>query len=114
MRLVQKFIAFQKAQEAERLVAQMTPGWRSARDLVDQALRASTSVTFNLTEGTTCAPGSRDRLRFYRYAWGSAAELETILDSAALRGLGPPATLTLARDLTSEVARILTTILNRR
>ena len=114
MRLVEKFVAFQKAQEAEQLVAKMVPGWRGARDLVDQALRASTSVSLDITEGTAYPPGSSDRLRFYRYAFGSAAELETILDAAALRGLGPPDSLSLARTLTSETARILSSIIHRR
>ena len=113
MRLVEKFIAFQKAQEAEALVAKMVPGWRGSRDLVDQALRAATSVSLNITEGTAYAPGSSDRLRFYRYARGSASELETILDSAALRGLGPPDSLSRARTLTSEAARILSSIVDR-
>jgi four helix bundle protein len=87
--------------------------WRGARDLIDQALRASPSVIYNLTAGTTRPRGSDDRLRFYRYAWGSAVELETILDAASHRNLGPPELLLRARALTSEAARILTVIVHR-
>jgi four helix bundle protein len=114
MRMVEKFIAFQRAHEAERIVAEITKSWHGAPDLVDRALRAATSVTLNLTEGTTRPRGSADRLRFYRYAWGSAAELEAILDSASHRGLGPPDLLSRARALTSEAARILTVIVHGR
>jgi four helix bundle protein len=111
--MVERFVAFQKAREANQLIESMVRGWRSSKELVDQATRASTSILFNVSEGTTHAPGSPDRLRYYRYAWGSAVELETILDAASDRGLGPPADLALARSLTSEVARILTTIVTR-
>ncbi|HTJ43977.1 MAG TPA: four helix bundle protein [Kofleriaceae bacterium] len=108
MRFIDKFIAFRKAAEARALVNEMIGGWKGARDLVDQAARAAGSVTFNLREGTTRPRDSADRLRYYRFAWGSAVELETILDSAAERHLGPPDSLARARSLTSEVARILT------
>jgi four helix bundle protein len=113
MRFIDKFIAFRKATEARALINEMIAGWRGARDLVDQAGRAAGSVTFNLREGATRPRDSTDRMRYYRYAWGSAVELETILDCAAERRLGPTDSLERARTLTSEVARILTVILHK-
>jgi four helix bundle protein len=112
-RAVDKFIAYQKAREVSRLVTRLTRRWRGAKDLVDQALRAATSVTFNISEGTTRPWESADRQRYYRTAWGSAVELEAILDAAQDRDLGPPELLVEARSLISEVARIMTVIVHR-
>jgi four helix bundle protein len=113
-RMVDRFIAYQKAREASRIVGGMTPRWRHARNLVDQADRAATSMTLNISEGTTRPRDSDDRLHYYRIAWGSAVELETILDTASDRGLGPADDLARARSLASEVARILTVVVSRK
>jgi four helix bundle protein len=112
-RPITKFIAYQKAREASRLINQLIAGWRGAKELVDQAERAAGSMSYNLNEGSTRPPGSPDRMRYYRYAWGSACELEGILDVAEDRGLGPADQRELARSLCGEVARILSTIVRR-
>ena len=112
-RPVEKFIAYQKARQASRLITGLTRQWRGARDLIDQALRAATRVTFNISEGTTRPWDSPERKRYYRIAWGSAVELEAILDAASDRDLSAPSDVVAARSLYSEVARILTVIVNR-
>jgi four helix bundle protein len=109
-RPVERFIAYQRARSASRLINQIAAGWRGAKELVDQALRASDSMIFNLNEGASRPPGSADRMKYYRYAWGSACELEGILDVAEDRGLGPAAERDRARSLCGEVARILTAV----
>ena len=111
MRPVERFIAYQKARRASRMIREIVVGWRGARELVDQALRAADSMTFNLNEGSTRPRGSRDRMKYYRYAWGSACELEAILDAAEDRKLGPAEPRDQARSLCGEVARILTAII---
>ena len=112
-RLVDRFIAYQHARKGSALISKLVAEWRGARDLADQALRASTSMTFNLSEGSTRPPDSNDRIRYYRYAWGSAVELEAILDAAEDRALSPPSSIADARAFVSQVARILTAIVTR-
>ena len=49
-------------------------------DCADQVLRAGTSVTLNIGEGSRRT--GKDRKRFYRIAQGSAAEILAALDTA--------------------------------
>ena len=53
--------------------------FKCARHLGEQLLRASSSVTLNLAEGSG-KPTPRDRARFYFIALGSLRECEAILD----------------------------------
>jgi four helix bundle protein len=109
-RLVDRFVAYQRALEAFRLTAIATKRWAGFHGLVDQAKRTAGSVVHNLAEGNAYPPGSPERRRYQRIAFGCALELESTLDSAVAAELGEPCELEAARSAASEVARILTTI----
>jgi four helix bundle protein len=111
VRPTDRFIAYQRANEASEILNDTMKSWRGERDLVDQIKRALTSVLANLSEGTSRPRDSADRAHYYRMACGSAVELEALLDSAAHRRLGPTSHVDRARSLLSEAARILTSIL---
>jgi four helix bundle protein len=49
-------------------------------DIADQVVRAATSISLNIAEGSR--RGGKDRKRFYRMAQGSAAEILAALDTA--------------------------------
>jgi len=112
-RLLSRFIAYQAALEAYRLTAIATRRWRGFRRLVDQALGAAGSVTHCLAEGNGHPPRSADRCRYQRYALGSALELESALDDAAVARLGDLGELAAARTAAGRSAA-LCTALNRR
>jgi four helix bundle protein len=50
------------------------------KNIADQIVRAATSVTLNISEGSR--RGGKDRRRFYVMAQGSAAEIRGALDTA--------------------------------
>ena len=49
-------------------------------DLADQVERAGTSILLNIGEGSRRT--GKDRVRFFRYAHGSAGEIEAALETA--------------------------------
>lgn len=51
---------------------------RLPKHLKDQLLRASSSITLNLAEGSA-KPTKRDQMRFYFIAFGSLRECQSIL-----------------------------------
>ncbi len=53
-------------------------------NLADQVVRAATSITLNVSEGSRRA--GRDRRRFYVMARGSAGEIQGALDTAEAWG----------------------------
>ena len=71
--------------------------------LADQIDRASTSVLFNLAEGNRRT--GYDKLRLFRYAEGSAAELEVALFSVRARRIRFD--LTVLEDLVGQEVRML-------
>ena len=68
-RTYQLSLSFYHCCEATRL-----PGF-----LRNQLLRASSSISLNLAEGSA-KPAGKDRLRFYRIALGSLRECQAVLD----------------------------------
>ena len=77
---------------------------RKDRDLADQLLRAATSTSLNLGEGS----GRRgaDRVRCHRIAAGSAHEARTALRVAVALGYVTAAEVARAADLSEQVVRI--------
>jgi four helix bundle protein len=57
--------------------------------LKDQLLRASSSIVFNLAEGSG-KPSKRDRVRFYAIALGSLREVQACADLEDLEQLKGP------------------------
>ncbi len=54
-------------------------GVRLPVSLRDQLIRASSSICFNLSEGSA-KPTARDRQRFYAIAFGSLREVQSIME----------------------------------
>ena len=113
-RLLSRFIAYQAAVDAYRLTAGATRRWRGFARLVDQALGAAGSVTHCLAEGNGHPPRSAERRRYQRIALGSALELESALDDAAVARLGDPGELEAARAAAGRSAALCTALCRRR
>ena len=60
--------------------------FKIAHHLKDQLLRAASSVTLNLAEGSG-KRSPKDRRKFYDIAWGSLNEVSAIIDLAAADNL---------------------------
>ncbi len=58
--------------------------------LKDQLMRAASSITLNLSEGSA-KPSKKDRLRYYSIAFGSIREIQAIIRLENLLGLHPKA-----------------------
>ncbi|MGE0399079.1 MAG: four helix bundle protein [Kofleriaceae bacterium] len=79
------FVAYEAALEMLRaLVPVVEQLKRHNADLADQVVRAGSSVTLNLSEGSGCR--GRDRKRFFQFAQGSAKEIRGALDTAEAWG----------------------------
>jgi four helix bundle protein len=73
-----KLIAYSKAIEAAGLTLSLVRRVPAPfRSLADQAIRAASSVPANLSEGQ--GRFGRDRLHYWRIAYGSAMEVDTFL-----------------------------------
>ena len=112
-RLISRFVAYRVALDTVRLVAVASARWRGWAHLADQARRASTSVTGNLSEGNGHPPGSPERRRYQRIALASALELEGHLDNAASADLGDPGELAAARGSAGRSAALCTALCRR-
>jgi len=104
----EKLTVFQKALQAqERLAGLLANPPRRAAPVLDHLDRAATSVLLNIAEGSGKQAGSRDRIRFYRTALGSAKEAGACLIVLAARGTSHGPALKQARSLFLEVVAML-------
>ena len=104
----ERLTVYQKALELLELLAptlQDPP--RKAASVMDHLDRALCSVLLNIPEGSGKVPGSRDRIRFYRHALGSAKEVGGCLIISDVRGFLPQWIASQARTLCLEVVRML-------
>jgi len=104
----EKLTVFQKALQAqERLADLMADPPRRTAPVLDHLDRAATSVLLNIAEGSGKQAGSRDRIRFYRTALGSAKEAGACLIVLAARGTRHGPALKQAKSLFLEVVAML-------
>ena len=76
-----KFVAYEVALELVRALAPVVAQIKChSGDLADQIVRAASSVTLNLAEGS--GRRGKDRKRFFLFAQGSAKEIRGALDTA--------------------------------
>lgn len=79
------FVAYEVALELLRALAPVVEQIRqNSADLADQIVRAGSSITLNLSEGS--GRRGRDRKRFFQFAHGSAKEIRGALDTAVAWG----------------------------
>ena len=80
-----KFVAYEVALELIRALAPVVEQIKPhSADLADQVVRAASSVTLNLAEGS--GRRGKDRKRFFLFARGSAMEIRGVLDTASAWG----------------------------
>jgi len=80
-----KFVAYDVALELIRALAPVVKQIaRHSADLADQIVRAASSITLNLSEGS--GRRGKDRKRFFLFAQGSAKEIRGALDTASVWG----------------------------
>jgi four helix bundle protein len=84
---------------------------RGNADLNDQLRRAALSVPLNIAEGS--GKFSRDAVRFYTIARGSALECAAILDALETIGAVDQAELGDAREILERVVSMLTGLIRR-
>ena len=76
---MQKFFAYENAKEMCRLLPPVMARIKvRSSDLADQLERAATSIMLNLMEGNRRI--GKDRLKYFRYAEGSALEIRAVFD----------------------------------
>ena len=104
----ERLIVYRKALGLARMLAPFlgNPPRKSA-GLCDQLDRALDSVLLNVPEGAGRAPGSRDRVHFYRIALGSAKEAASALVCLRAKGRMDGALYFPARALMLEIIRML-------
>ena len=79
---------------------------KSYSNLIDQLQRAALSVPLNIAEGS--GKFSRDAVRFYAIARGSALECAAILDALQTMAVFDEAALTQPRELLERIVSMLT------
>ena len=79
-----------------------------AETAMDDLRRAVESVLKNLPEGAGRENGSKDQVRFYRFANGSAQEAASCHNILSIYGVWPDHVYRRGRSLLLEVCRILT------
>ena len=86
--------------------------WREAH-LLDQLLRASSSICLNIAEGAG-EFSSNEKVRFYRMARRSVWECEAAIDLLTIRRLRDRSALERAVPTLESIAALLTTMIVRR
>ena len=86
-----------------KLVARVPKGHG---DLIDQLRRATLSIPLNIAEGS--GKFSRDSVRFYAIARGSALECAAVFDALAAMGVFEEEDLRAARELLERIVSMLT------
>ena len=84
---------------------------RGNADLSEQLRRAALSVPLNIAEGS--GKFSRDAVRFYTIARGSALECAAILDALETMGVLEEAALRDAREILERAVSMLTGLIRR-
>ena len=109
----EKLNVYFRSLDLSSLVADLTEPWPIGKhSLLDQLLRASTSVVLNIAEGAgEYAP--REKARFYRMARRSATECAAIMDVAVRHRAVSQNQRTAARAIILEVVAMLTTLVRR-
>jgi len=103
----QRLDAYRTATEFLGLTARLTKKVPKGHgDLVDQLRRAALSVPLNIAEGS--GKFSRDAVRFYAIARGSALECAAILDAFAALGVFEEDELGKAREQLERIVSMLT------
>jgi four helix bundle protein len=110
----QKMRAYVLARDFYGVAAQAVPvkNWRD-RNLIEQLLRAASSVCLNIAEGA--GEYSRDeKIRFYRIARRSAWECSAAVDLLSLSAADDHPAVIAAAPRLNEIAALLTTMIIRR
>ena len=83
----ERLVVYQRTLELAKLLAPfLSKPPRKAAKLCDELDRATDSVLLNVPEGAGRAPGSKDRLHFYRIALGSAKEAASAVIGLHVKG----------------------------
>jgi four helix bundle protein len=109
----EKLSVYHKSLDLSSLVAVLTDSWPIGKhSLLDQLLRASTSVVLNIAEGAgEFSP--REKARFYRMSRRSATECSAIMDVAVRHRAVTEDQRSTARAIILEVVAMLTALIRR-
>ena len=108
-----ELIAYQKSYELVKLVYIITKEYPKEEmyGMTSQIRRAAVSIPSNIAEGYM--RGSREYIQFLKIAFGSSAELETLLSLSKDLGLCEELDISKAVNLLQEVMKLLRTYLDK-
>lgn len=109
----EKLNVYHRSLDLSFLVAACTPAWPVGKhSILDQLLRASTSVVLNIAEGAG-EYSPREKARFYRMARRSATECSATLDVSVRHGCVTDDARSAARTVIVEIVAMLTALCGR-
>jgi four helix bundle protein len=107
----EKLEVYQRARELSREICQVRKKIKAGRaDVVDQLLRATSSIPLNTAEGNGEASLAR-RAYFFRIARGSTTEVAATLDHMVDMELLDEADIAAAKQLAARIAAMLTKLI---
>ena len=107
----EKLEVYQRARELSREICQVRKRIKVGRaDIVDQILRATSSIPLNTAEGNGETSPAR-RAYFFRIARGSATEVAATLDHMVDMELLEEADVVTAKDLAARIVAMLTKLI---